>query len=261
MFKDIIRFCCVSLLLSSLSCTKTEDISEIIDGDTFKTEHGETVRLLGINAPEMGSQGGQIAKDFLTLLIMNRAVRLEKDATDKDDYGRSLRYVYAGDLFVNAELVRMGFAETRFYAPDTAHKTELEELEKTAVRNRRGLWAFSVFQAPDTIATTRKSFTKQEQTSEIISWQDAHEYYGQTKTVKGKIIATNNTGKVCFLNFHKNWRKYFTAVIFSSDFDKFPPYPEEYYLRRTVRVTGLVKEYRGKPEIIIKSPSQIEVIE
>jgi micrococcal nuclease len=63
------------------------------------------------------------------------------------------------------------------------------------------------------------------------------------------------------LNFHKDWRKYFTTVIFSSDFDKFPPFPEEYYLHRVVRITGLIKEYRGKPEIILKSPSQIEIIE
>ncbi len=258
MLKNICLFCLVLLLF--FSCTKTDDVVEIIDGDTFKTEHGETVRLLGINTPEMGKPEGQIAKDFLRLLIMGKAVRLERDATDKDDFGRSLRYVFVGDLFVNAELVRIGVAETRFYAPDTAYKKELEELEKIAVRNRRGLWAFSVFQEPDTTAPT-EVFVKKEQTSEIVPWQDAHKYYGQTKTVEGKIVATNNTGKVCFLNFHKDWRKYFTAVIFSSDFERFPAYPEEYYLHRIVRITGLIKEYRGKPEIIIKSPSQIEIVE
>lgn len=242
-----------------LSCAKTEHVVEIIDGDTFKTESGETVRLLGINAPEMGNPGADIAKDFLALLVLNRAVRLERDVTDKDDYGRSLRYVYVDGLFVNTELVRMGYAETRFYPPDTAHKGTLEGLEKVAVRNSRGLWVFAVFQEPDTTGTT-KSFTGKEYTAEIISWQDAHKYYGRTKTVEGTIVATNNTGKVCFLNFHKDWRRYFTAVIFSSDFGEFPSYPEEYYLNRTVRVTGLIKEYRGKPEIILKSPSQIEII-
>ena len=40
----------------------------------------------------------------------------------------------------------------------------------------------------------------------VISWQDAANYYGQNKTVEGTIVATPNTGKVCFLNFHENWK-------------------------------------------------------
>ncbi|MHA1285651.1 MAG: thermonuclease family protein, partial [Promethearchaeota archaeon] len=64
----------------------------------------------------------------------------------------------------------------------------------------------------------------------------------------------------CFLNFHKNWKRYFTAVIFASDFHKFPPNPEDYYLNKGVKVYGLIKEYQGKPEIILKSPEQIKVI-
>lgn len=97
--------------------------------------------------------------------------------------------------------------------------------------------------------------------SDIISWKDADKYYGQYKTVEGTIVATKNTGRVCFLNFHKNWRKYFTAVIFASSFHKFPPNPEIYYLNRKVRVSGVIKEYKGKPEIILESPSQIKIIE
>ncbi len=244
-----------------LACTKTPQVIEVIDGDTFKTETGETVRLLGINAPEMLEPGGDIAKNALSLLILNERVQLKKDITDTDDYGRLLRYVYTNSIFVNEELVRRGFVETRFYQPDTLHKKLLEETEKVAIRNSKGLWAFSVFQIPDTVSMPVKVFPEEKHKQERISWRDAHKYYGQVRTVEGRIVASNNTGKVCFLNFHENWRKYFTAVIFSSDFDKFPRYPEDYYLTRTVRVTGLIKEYKGKPEIILKSPSQIEIIE
>jgi micrococcal nuclease len=244
-----------------LSCAKTNNVTEVIDGDTFRTEHGTTIRLLGINAPEIAEPGGDIAKNFLSLMILNQDVRLERDITNKDDYGRLLRYVYQGNTFVNAEIVRNGIAETRFYPPDTLHKSYIEELEKMAVRNGRGLWSFSVFQIPDTTYTAVKPLPEKKTTAEIISWRDAAKYYGYTKTVEGKIVVSNNTGKVCFLNFHENWRKYFTAVIFSSDFDKFPPNPEDYYLNRKVRVTGLIKEYKGKPEIIVKSSSQIEIVE
>jgi hypothetical protein len=58
-------------------------------------------------------------------------------------------------------------------------------------------------------------------------------------------VVTRNTGKACFLNFSQNWKTDFTAVIFVSDFPKFPPNPESYYKGKRVRVTGRVQEYQG----------------
>jgi micrococcal nuclease len=252
------KILCVLVLLF-LHCTQTEQVVEVIDGDTFKTADGEAVRLLGINAPELDDPGDDIAKDVLALMIYNRQVKLEKDITDRDDYDRLLRYVYVDGICVNAEMVRLGYAEARFYPPDTLHRSIFVNNEKTAVRNRRGLWSFAVFQVPDTTLSALQPVVRKE--TGAISWRDADQYYGKTQTVEGKIVVTNNTGKVCFLNFDRNWRKYFTAVIFASDFEKSPPHPEDHYLNRTVRVTGLIKEYQGKPEIILKSPSQIEIIQ
>lgn len=96
--------------------------------------------------------------------------------------------------------------------------------------------------------------------ADVISWQDAGSYIGQYKTVEGTIIATHNSGKACFLNFHPNWKVYFTAVIFANSFYKFPANPETYYLNKKVRVIGKIKLYKGKPEIILNSPSQIAII-
>jgi len=249
------------IIILFLSCVRTEKVTEVIDGDTFKTKAGSTVRLLGVNAPEINDPGGDIAKQMLTCLIKDRNVRLEGDVTDKDDYGRLLRYVFVNGDFVNAEMIRMGYAELRFYPPDTHYLGEMRELEKIAIRNEQGLWAFPVFQISDTTDTIIAEVSKTGKDVDVISWREAAEYYGQTRAVEGKIVASNNTGKVCFLNFHKDWRRHFTAVIFASDFDRFPAHPEEYYLNRVVRVKGLIKEYRGKPEIILKSPSQIEITE
>ena len=95
----------------------------------------------------------------------------------------------------------------------------------------------------------------------VISWRDAHKYYGEKVTVEGKIVGTYNSGKACFLNFHTNWRKYFTAVIFASDFDKFPSNPEDCFQDKTVQITGVIKEYKGKPEIVLRDPSQIKIID
>ena len=95
---------------------------------------------------------------------------------------------------------------------------------------------------------------------EVVSWENAHKYYGQYVTVEGQIVDTHNSGKACFLNFHPDWKKHFTAVIFSFAFPKFPPHPEKFYEGKKVRVTGKVKEYQGKPEIILEDPSQIKII-
>lgn len=100
-----------------------------------------------------------------------------------------------------------------------------------------------------------------EQVSEVVSWKDADKYYGKIVTVEGVVVSTYNSGKACFLNFHRNWKRYFTAVIFASDFHRFDVPPDIKFREKRVRVTGLVKEYKGKPEIIVNSPSQIEVIE
>jgi hypothetical protein len=96
--------------------------------------------------------------------------------------------------------------------------------------------------------------------SGTISWEDADKHYGQVVKVSGKIVAAYNNGKVCFLNFHKNWKEYFTVVIFSSDFGRFPSPPEDIYLSKEIIVTGFIRKYNDKPEMIVKDPTQIEVI-
>jgi len=249
----------MTVMLIMANCSSDQLVTEIVDGDTFRLGSGESIRLLGINAPEMSDPGGDIAKDFLTIMLHDKSVRLVRDISDKDDYKRLLRHVYINRTNINAEMIRLGYAEARFYPPDTIHAVEFKELEKIAIRNRRGLWIFPVFQLPDTSGIAVKTEPGFDQ-ADVISHTQASRYYGKRMTVEGTIVISNNTGKVCFLNFDQDWRNHFTAVIFASDFALFPPHPEDHYLNRMVQVTGLIKEYKGKPEIIVKSPSQIKIV-
>ncbi len=111
---------------------------------------------------------------------------------------------------------------------------------------------------PSNLSSRSFSYKKADR---VISWKDADKYIGRYVTVEGKIVRTYNSGKACFLNFHPDYKRYFTAVIFKSDFDKFPENPEEYYKDKKVQVIGTIKEYKGSPEIILNSPSQIRVLE
>jgi len=94
-----------------------------------------------------------------------------------------------------------------------------------------------------------------------IDWQDADQFIGKYATVRGRIVRTHNSGRACFLNFHPGRGQHFYAVIFNSDFDRFPSSPEDYYRNKKVEVTGVIKEYQGAPQIILNSPAQIRVIE
>ena len=96
----------------------------------------------------------------------------------------------------------------------------------------------------------------------IISYLDAAKYVGQEKIVEGNIVTTfkYNKGNIIFLNFHDPYEGYFTAIIWNEDWDKFPVSPESYYKGKTVRISGEIIDYEGNPEIVVKDPSQIQII-
>jgi len=90
--------------------------------------------------------------------------------------------------------------------------------------------------------------------------QDAASYLGRYVVTEGVIVGSYNSGKVCFLNFDKNYKQGLSLVIFASDYVKFPGSPEKYFLNKKVRVEGRVKDYKGKVEIIVKSMDQVKLL-
>jgi hypothetical protein len=114
---------------------------------------------------------------------------------------------------------------------------------------------------PKKIAKTFLRIYKVRATGEVtIPWDLAGNYIGKYMSVEGKIARTHNSGKACFLNFHNNWARYFSLVIFDNVFHRFPEKPEEFYLDKFVRARGKIKMYRGRPEIVLNNPNQIEII-
>ncbi len=135
---------------SHLSITNKEYayVKEVIDGDTFITNKGKRVRLIGIDAPEMNYNKesppeckAEQSKEALSKMILNKQVVLIKDKSDTDKYGRLLRYVYVGDTFVNAELVKLGLAKVKYYPPDTSKHAYLKRLENIAKQSKLGIYS------------------------------------------------------------------------------------------------------------------------
>jgi micrococcal nuclease len=73
-------------------------------------------------------------------LVQDRHVRLELDVQARDRYGRLLAYVWVGDLMVNAELVRRGYAEVMTVPPNVRHQALFLRLQREARESARGLW-------------------------------------------------------------------------------------------------------------------------
>jgi endonuclease YncB( thermonuclease family) len=120
-------------------------VIKVIDGDTLTTADGEKVRLLGINTPEKGHRYYEEAKQALRELVENKTVELEIDVVEKDKYGRSLRYIFLGDIFVNLEMVKKGYANTYTLPPNVRYESNLQTAQEFAKENKLGIWVPSNF--------------------------------------------------------------------------------------------------------------------
>jgi micrococcal nuclease len=115
----------------------------IVDGDTIDVRmHGQVVRVryIGIDTPERGEMMFNQAAAYNQTLVHNKTVTLVRDQSETDQFDRLLRYVIAGDTFVNYELVDQGYAGASAYPPDTACADVLEAAEGQAQTAGRGLW-------------------------------------------------------------------------------------------------------------------------
>ena len=125
---------------------------EVVDGDTLHVDgpDGEqTVRMIGINAPERGECFYDEATSALQFSLGDRNLRLVKDLSEVDQYGRLLRYVELEDgTDVGAELVKGGYARSHHYDPDVSRNDEYDELQAKAEQAGVGLWAVDACGAP-----------------------------------------------------------------------------------------------------------------
>ncbi len=115
-------------------------VTRVIDGDTIEVEGGRKVRYIGIDCPDKGKPYGKEALAANRELVEGKIVVMVKDVSEKDVFGRLLRYVYVGDVFVNARMIEEGLAEAAPYSPDLAHEDEFEELERKAKNLGKGMW-------------------------------------------------------------------------------------------------------------------------
>ncbi len=128
-------------------------VTNVIDGDTItvnKNGSKETVRLLGIDTPEVDISRGPVecfgkeASEKTASLLAGQSVSLETDPTQaqRDTYNRLLAYVYTADgALVNKLLIESGFAREYTYDKPYTYRADFQAAEKSARTEERGIWS------------------------------------------------------------------------------------------------------------------------
>ncbi len=133
------------VLVGLVSLSANIRVDRVVDGDTFRLENGQRVRLIGINAPELDTPFGDASKRYLQQLIEGKTVELQEDGISnrEDQYGRLLRYVILDGEDINEKMVRDGYAYA-FLRYDFDKRREYKESETTAKQQGLGLWGEDV---------------------------------------------------------------------------------------------------------------------
>ncbi|MBI5873979.1 MAG: thermonuclease family protein [Candidatus Omnitrophica bacterium] len=227
------------------------EIKSVVDGDTVELKNGEMARYIGIDTPEthkktasgwknVSEPFGEEARRFNEELVSGKAARLEFDIVRQDKYKRLLVYLFVKDggkeVLAQAEILRNGLAYLYTFVPNVKYVDTLVSALKEAKENRRGIWSQDL----------------------DISSQDAAHFVGQRKIVTGEIKKTRSMEKLVRLSMDG-----LALVIFKNDLELFLNKgisPASFYKGKKAQVFGLIKEYKGEPEIIVSHPWQIEVI-
>lgn len=184
---------------------ETAVVRYVIDGDTCILTDERTVRLIGINAPELGRDGAPdqplaaAARDRLRALVGGKTVRLAFESEQRDHYGRWLAHLQLPDgTDIGEQLVREGLAGLVAIPPNVQAVTRLQAAEREARNNRRGLWGQAGF-APQAAAQVNET---------------------GFRLVHGQVTRTGASRKYIYLDLgprlslrieHQDWDRYFTG--------------------------------------------------
>ncbi|HSN18713.1 MAG TPA: thermonuclease family protein [Gammaproteobacteria bacterium] len=217
-------------------------IRRVIDGDTLVLRDGRHVRVLGINAMELGHDGGQdqpyaeAARERLQQLIAAHGgtLRMSMGSVAYDEHGRTLAYLFVGRHDLGLELVREGLAVVVAVPPDLAHLPCYQEAEAEARNHHLGIWS---------------------QASPLVT-DVAH---AQHKAGAFLIVRAAVTGVVrspAGLKLMLDGR--LPVWISASDLARFTTDPAE-LKGRSVLVRGWLREYHGQDELDVHAPAALLV--
>ncbi|MBI3773213.1 MAG: thermonuclease family protein [Gammaproteobacteria bacterium] len=220
------------------------EVDHVHDGDTFKLVDGRSVRLIGVNTPELERQGkpaerfGDEARVSLTkMLAENPQVGLRYDQERRDRYGRTLAHVYLPDRrTVEERLLADGLGAAIVVPPNDLNLDCYHAAEQTARAEKKGIWSLPRYRG---LATTDPKLGPGFQ------------------VIEGKVERVSNRKRDMYLEFPGS----VVARIESRDLrffkDKWQP---EQLRGKTLRVRGWMSRKEGKLQMRLQHPATVEII-
>jgi len=135
-------------------------VKRVVDGDTLRLADGRSVRLIGVNTPELGKRGtrtepyAKAAKSALEKLVAagGGKVFVKEGIEAKDHYGRTLAYLFDNNgRSIQAQLLAQGLGFWAVIAPNTEFLACFREAENAARRAELALWKKSPLRLPEQI--------------------------------------------------------------------------------------------------------------
>lgn len=200
-----VPFLLVLTLFSAAAHTEGVTVRHVVDGDSVILTDQRQVRLIGINAPELGKEGkpdeplAGAARDRLRELVQGKNVRLVLEEEQRDHYGRWLAHLQLPDgTRVEEVLLKEGLASAIAIPPNVSHWRRLFDAETVARAARRGIWglAYSTPVAAESLASAHTGF----------------------RFVRGRVTHVGRSKKYVYLDMgprfalrigHADWKQYF----------------------------------------------------
>jgi micrococcal nuclease len=224
-------------------------VAAVTDGDTLELSDGTTVRLVGLQAPKLplGRPGfrewplAQEARRALEAVTLGRTVALRPGTAPVDRWQRRLAHLERDDgLWVQGEMLRLGWARVYTFADNRLLAAEMLALERAARAARRGIWAHPYY-----------ALVAPERTPRLLdSFQIVEGLVREASPVKGRV----------YLNFGPDWKSDFTVLVparVRRALAKQGADPAA-LAGRTIRVRGWIRSYNG-PLIELTHPEQLEL--
>ena len=228
-------------------------VVEVVDGDTVRLDDGNTVRLVGIQAPEMAWPGSDSepqpfasqAREALVALALDRRVGLAYGGGQRRDrWDRLLAHLVRTNdgCWLQGALLEAGLALVYSFRDNRAAVPAMLAHERRARERRRGLWAEPFYR--------------------VRAAEEADETLQGFHLVEGVVRRVAVVRGRGYLNFGADWRTDFTISIAPRDLPLFEAEGLAIgdYAGRLVRVRGWVRSFNG-PMIEATHPEQIEIVE
>lgn len=121
------------------SSNTTKIVIKVIDGDTFDTKDGLRIRLASIDAPEYPKNCYSLqSKNRLEYLIIGKEIVMED--VGKDNFGRTVAFVFSNDLLINKSMVSEGYASVSD-KDDSKYSHDLTVAQDESQKAKRGIWS------------------------------------------------------------------------------------------------------------------------